>query len=69
MSDIIHNQLQLNQLCISGEITQFNYLVKNFTVNVIQLKLFSNIAISKMANILRKNMNYLKRQGNKQNKS
>ena len=24
-ADIIHHQLQLNQLCISGEITQFNY--------------------------------------------
>lgn len=24
-ADIVHHQLQLNQLCISGEITQFNY--------------------------------------------
>ncbi len=29
MSDIIHNQLQLTQLCISGEITQFNYYGEN----------------------------------------
>ena len=24
-ADIVHHQLQLNKLCISGEITQFNY--------------------------------------------